>query len=155
MKNIFYLSLVFLLFNCGPEDSSPVSVPMVLEDQSLEFYTSEFGVIDTFSYNETLVVEISGDSLTINAPDTSFRMLLDISTISDNVASPTRFNFPSGQSGPSGFSACTYHPCNYYNITFSQMDFSELGILEGEINAMHPTNIEETQIWGSFILQMD
>lgn len=157
MKNIFYILLAFLIFSCGPNEDMPMEQTMILTDQLLTIESHLFGDVSGHSYDETLDVIVTNDSLFVDSEDEAFKMIVAIESIQDSMVSPSILKFPRiSTGGPPGQAMdCVYYPCENYNISFTEMDFDPFGVIEGSIFGRHESNPEEVQILGSFKLQID
>lgn len=157
MKNLFYLSLLLLLINCGPDESIPSEPAMLITDGIISIELHFIGEVYPNIFEENLSAVVSNDSLFVDAGDGSFKMNLAVDEIVDGEVSPSLLKFTSSGfgSGPSGAPMdCKFYPCENYSITFTEMDFSQFGILEGSIYGAHESNPEEVQVFGSFKLQI-
>jgi len=157
MKNFVYLSLVLLLFNCGPDESLPIEQPTIITDQVVSIELHYIGDVYPNVFEENLSAIVTNDSLFVDAEDESFKMILSVDEIVDGIVSPSLLKFTSTgfSSGPTGPAMdCKFYPCENYSISFTEMDFSQFGILEGSIYGAHESNPEEVQVFGSFKLQI-
>ena len=157
MKNFFYLLFAFLLLNCTQEQPTPIEEPVILADQILNISSTFIGEVASYSYDESLLVDVTNDTLSIVVQDETLNFILAINDIVDSSVSPVLLKMPRDfSSGPSGLPKdCTYYPCDNFVVSFTEMDFNQYGTIEGSIFGAHESNPEEVQVFGDFKLQVD